>query len=179
MIAVYATTLLVGGVSAVLPILPIEPYLLGVVATTSANPILCGLAAGLGQTAGKTMLFLSARGLLRSRTVARWRVRVTAGPEHHTGPLADPNPGATRASKAALRGRIAGVGRRLLDLLDRPRLSVPLVFLSAVTGVPPLLATSVYAARTRITAPTFTLVCLLGRSLRFAAVAGAPHLFGG
>jgi membrane protein YqaA with SNARE-associated domain len=51
------------------------------------------------------------------------------------------------------------------------------VLLSAVAGVPPLLLVSVYAARTRMSTPVFGLVCLLGRAIRFVALAHAPHLF--
>ncbi|MFI5960220.1 hypothetical protein [Cryptosporangium sp. NPDC051539] len=151
MIPVYLTTLLVGALSAVLPLTPVEPYLVGVITTTAVNPILCGLAAALGQTAGKSALFFSARGVLRSAVLRRRRDRAKPG------------------------GRF---GARLLETLDRPRWSVPVVFLSAVSGLPPLLAVSVYAARTRISGKAFVLACLLGRSIRFVLIAEAPRLVG-
>ena len=72
--------------------------------------------------------------------------------------------------------KIRTAGVRLTALLDRPALSAPIVLLSATVGMPPLLLVSAYAARTRMTAGLFTATCLLGRSIRFIAIAFAPQL---
>jgi membrane protein YqaA with SNARE-associated domain len=48
--------------------------------------------------------------------------------------------------------------------------------LSALVGMPPLLVTSVYAAGTPMSAATFGAICLVGRSVRFIAIALAPQL---
>jgi hypothetical protein len=45
-----------------------------------------------------------------------------------------------------------------------------------VTGLPPLLAVSVHAARTKVSAPVFAACCLAGRTARFALVTLAPSL---
>jgi membrane protein YqaA with SNARE-associated domain len=66
--------------------------------------------------------------------------------------------------------------RAMTTLLDRRWLRAPIVFASALTGVPPLLATTVYTAQTPMPASTFAAVCLLGRSIRFVAIAAAPQL---
>jgi hypothetical protein len=58
----------------------------------------------------------------------------------------------------------------------RPATGVLLV--SAVTGFPPLLATSIYLDRTPMRALVFAVICLLGRTTRFITIALAPHLVG-
>ena len=42
--------------------------------------------------------------------------------------------------------------------------------------MPPLLMTSVYAAATRMPAVTFGAICLIGRLIRFIAIALLPQL---
>jgi membrane protein YqaA with SNARE-associated domain len=58
---ILVATVLYAAMSAFVPVTPIEPYLVGVVAATGANPVALGLAAAVGQTAGKVLIFLSAR----------------------------------------------------------------------------------------------------------------------
>lgn len=191
MIAAYLATCLTGAVSAFLPVTPIEPYLIAVAATTGYHPMMLGIAAALGQTAGKTVFFLGARGALRSTRFRRWAgaaarrlhwkrpVPATTSPGEPVDPM-PPRPASTRAGRVKDLFKPIGVAaKRLLALLDRPVLTVPILFLSAVTGMPPLLATSIYTAHTRISTPAFVVVCLLGRSIRFAAIAYAPHLIMG
>ena len=66
--------------------------------------------------------------------------------------------------------------KRLMILLDRPVVAAPTVFLSSLVGLPPLLVTSVYAAGTPMSAATFGAICLVGRSVRFIAIALVPQL---
>jgi membrane protein YqaA with SNARE-associated domain len=141
--------------SAFVPVTPVEPYLVALAAAGGKPVVAAGVAAAVGQSAGKVLIFLGARATVRSGPVRRWAAR--------------------RASRARP-GRAKGRLRRLTALLDRPALVAPIVFLSAVTGVPPLLAVSVHAARTRVSAPVFTLCCLIGRTIRFLAVISIPTL---
>jgi hypothetical protein len=83
-------------------------------------------------------------------------------------------PALGRWSRAGARSANAP-SKRLIALLDRPVVAAPTVFLSALVGIPPLLATSVYAAGTHMTAATFGAICLLGRSIRVIAIALAPQ----
>ncbi len=152
----YLTVTLVGFASAFQPFLPAEAYLLGVIATTGAAPVLVGLAAAVGQTAGKAVVFLAARGLVRWSFVRRLIDRPR--------PVKPPS---------AFRRRMTA----LIALLDQPRWSVALLSVSAVAGIPPLIATTVYAARTPMRLPVFAAVTLLGRSVRFVVLALAPGLF--
>ncbi|MDG4826931.1 hypothetical protein O7635_34230 [Asanoa sp. WMMD1127] len=157
MIAVCGTAVLVGFVSAVLPLTPVEPYVVAAVAATDESALIVGIAAAAGQTAGKLLLFLTARGALRS-TCLRRRL---------------PKPAARRPPRRTRRRAAAALRR-----LDQPRQAVPILFASAVTGLPPLLATSVYAARTTMSGTAFSVTCLAGRAIRLSALASAPHLLG-
>jgi len=141
-IAILGLTVLYAAMSAFVPVTPIEPYLVGVVAATDANPVVFGLAAAVGQTAGKVLIFLSARGGMR------W---------------------------LSHRGRHRA-RNRLLDQLDRPVLAVLVVLVSSLTGIPPLLVTCVYAARTPMPLIRFAAACLIGRAGRFVTVALVPSL---
>jgi membrane protein YqaA with SNARE-associated domain len=191
MIAALVTTAAVSAASAFVPAIPIEAYLVAAVTTTGADPVALGIAAGLGQTAGKLLTFLAARGVVRSSRLRRWLERRTGPPggsPHRTWArlaLARERMAAAlsravppmigRWSKAAARSvRVAS--KRLIVLLDRPVLAVPTVFLSALLGIPPLLVTTVYAAGTHMSATTFGVICLVGRSIRFIAIALAPQL---
>nr|BFE74769.1 hypothetical protein GCM10020092_080700 [Actinoplanes digitatis] len=51
MIAAFVTTAAVAAVSAFVPAIPIEAYLVAAVTTTGTDPVALGIAAGLGQTA--------------------------------------------------------------------------------------------------------------------------------
>lgn len=153
--AALLSALAFAAVSAFLPVAPVEPYLVALAA--GGQPVVAvSVAAAVGQTAGKVLIFLAARRTLRSDRLRRWisRRAPTRFPE---------------------RSRLRWVSR-LLALLDRPALVVPTILASAVTGVPPLLAVSVHAARTRVSAPVFALCCLAGRAARFTVVMLLPGL---
>jgi len=206
MIAAVVTTAAVAAVSAFVPAIPIEAYLVAAITTTGADPVALGIAAGLGQTAGKLVTFLAARGVIRSSRLRRSLQRRTgppgAGPPG-AGPADGSPPGrawargrrriavarermaaaSSRAVPSALRrwSRAAArsakaASQQLIILLDRPAVAAPTVFLSALLGIPPLLLTSVYAAGTHMSAATFGTVCLAGRSIRFIAIALVPPL---
>jgi membrane protein YqaA with SNARE-associated domain len=165
MIAVLAAAA-VGLLSAFLPFTPAEPYLIAAVTTTAASPPALGIAAAAGQTAGKTLLFLGARGAIRSGWLQR---RLTRRP-----PPVSRRPD----EQPAMAARLRAAGARLVAALDRPGLAAGVLLLSAVTGVPPLLAVSVYLGRTPMRVATFAVTCLLGRAIRFTAIALAPQLAG-
>jgi hypothetical protein len=161
MIAVLAAAT-VGLLSAFLPFTPAEPYLIAAVGTTGAPPLALGVAAGIGQTVGKVLLFLGARGVIRS-------------PWLHNRISRRPAPG-RRLTAALVRPKAAGA--RLVAVLDRPRPATGVLLISAITGFPPLLATSVYLGRTPMRAIAFAATCLVGRTIRFTTIALAPHLVG-
>jgi membrane protein YqaA with SNARE-associated domain len=165
MIAVLAAAA-VGLLSAFLPFTPAEPYLIAAVATTGTPPVALGTAAAAGQTAGKVLIFLGARGAIRSPWLRRRLGR---------RPPAEPQPSG-RPGPALARPRAAGA--RFAAVLERPRQATGVLLTSAVTGFPPLLAASVYLGRTPMRPVVFAATCLLGRTIRFVTVALAPQLAG-
>jgi membrane protein YqaA with SNARE-associated domain len=201
MIAAVVTTAAVAGVSAFVPAVPIEAYLVAAITTTGIDPVALGLAAGLGQTAGKLLTFLAARGVIRSSRLRRSlgpRTELSGSGSAEVSPLRRAwartrrclvavrvrtvaalryvvPPALGRWSKAAGRSASAA-SKRLIVLLDRPFVAVPIVFLSALVGMPPLLVTCVYAAGTHMSATTFGAICVVGRSIRFIAIALVPQL---
>lgn len=169
MIGILATSLGVGFVSAFFPGLPAEPYLLGAVATTSANPALLALATAIGQSFGKLAMLLAVRGTLRSPALHRWiakkRAQMAAGAEKAA--TEPENPGRLRR----WRSRTAKLAQ-----LDRSSVTVPVLLLSAVVGIPPLIIMTFTTAAGKMRASVFLLTCLTGRSARMLMIAFAPGL---
>ncbi|MFV2085788.1 hypothetical protein [Micromonospora sp. LOL_021] len=80
--------------------------------------------------------------------------------------------------RSRLSGWAAWVAREHRRLYE-PAFVVPTLFASSVIGVPPLLVTTVVAGGTRMPASVFTVVCFVGRSIRFVALAMVPSWFTG
>jgi hypothetical protein len=165
-VIVVLTTAAVGILSAFVPFTPVEPYLIAAAATTGAAPITLGVAAAAGQSAGKVLIFLAARGAIRSP----WLQDRLSSARH---PEINP-PGRVRTMLA----KPKAVTGRLVESLSRPRLATPVLLVSAVTGFPPLLIASVYLARTPMRLTVFAATCMIGRTIRFVTVALAPGLAG-
>ncbi|MCZ7379061.1 hypothetical protein [Micromonospora sp. WMMC250] len=155
----------VGLLSAFLPFTPAEPYLIAAVTTTGTPPVALGVAAAAGQTAGKVLIFLGARGAIRSQWLQR-RLRRRPATAQPPGRL------------VAMFARPKAAGARLVEVLERPRHTAGMLLVSAVTGFPPLLATSVYLGRTPMPPAAFAAACLLGRTIRFVMIALVPQLAG-
>jgi membrane protein YqaA with SNARE-associated domain len=171
MLGTLLSVLFTAALSAFMPVTPIEPYLVVLATAGDQAPLPVSVAAAVGQTAGKLLIFLATRTTLRSGRLRHWAERVA----RRYGTRAGPTP-APAGPGRSVRTRIRTAGRRLIALLDRPGLVVPTVFVSAVAGVPPLLAVAVHAASTRVPAPVFALCCLTGRTVRFLAIMTAPEL---
>jgi hypothetical protein len=163
-----------------------------------------GIAAGLGQTAGKLLIFLGVRGAVRPTRLRQWLNRRTMrsaknpgapggfaarslahahSTTHDGGPArrrdrGSPEHAGSNDALVAGRRSIAQVCGQAADrrLMDQPVLTAPIVFLSAIVGAPPLLVTCAYAARTRITATLFGVAFLFGRSIRFITIPLASQL---
>ncbi|WP_371687549.1 hypothetical protein, partial [Micromonospora sp. KC721] len=148
-------------VSAFVPALPIEPYVVGASALGGAAlPV--ALVAAVGQTIGKVLILLAARGSLRNSALRRWldRRRAAAGERDRT--------------RGGLRRRLDHWGRAIEAAAQRPALAVPVVLLSAGVGLPPLLLITFCVAAAKTPVTVFAAACLVGRSTRFAALALLP-----
>jgi membrane protein YqaA with SNARE-associated domain len=135
----------VGVVSALLPIVSAEAYVLLAAARThgvAAAAVVLALAAG--QTIGKLVLFQAARkgsGRLHARLCRRGE------------------------------GRAARWHDRVCGLMTRRRTGLPTVLASAAVGLPPLALVSLVAGASAQRRWEFGTVCLTGRVARFAALA--------
>ncbi len=133
-------------VSALFPLVNAETYLIALgVATDPAGLWLIAFTAGLGQTVGKVIWYEVGR---RSLTWSVTRRKLS-------------NPKAQQLRKV------------WHDRLDaRPVVSGAVLFLAATVGLPPLFVMAVVAGQLELNRVGFTVIVLIGRTLRFAAVLG-------
>jgi membrane protein YqaA with SNARE-associated domain len=174
-----ALGLVVGAVSAVTPFLPVEAYVIGLAVTHVPGVAVAGaVAAAIGQTVGKVLLFSTARGASSSRWLQRLRDRgakeaaeITAAEEAGEEPPGGPVKRALRPVGRWL-SRVNALGITLLS----GRWGPGVVLLSGAAGIPPLLAIAFYAGTSRMRLRVFVLTCLLGRGIRFVVLALVPDL---
>lgn len=143
---VLLATFGVGVVSAVLPLVNIEAYLVALGTTTTLSSLwLVAVAAGAGQTLGKIAWYEVARRSLSWPWVER---------------------------KLGKPGAQARRERWHTRLAARPWLSGAVLFASATVGLPPLLIMAVVAGQLELSRTGFVVIVLVGRTLRFAAILG-------
>ena len=143
-----------GLVSAVVPIASAEVYVAASQVTAVAGPIPIAVGVGIGQSVGKLLLFLAIR---RGRDF--WLVRRRDRPVR------------TPAEAGRFRAWLRRLVARLLELVGSHVWGLPIVLLAAVIGLPPLYAVTLLAAASRMRAPWFCLVVIIGRVTRFVLVA--------
>jgi membrane protein YqaA with SNARE-associated domain len=167
MLGWFCLTLGVAFGSALVPVISIEVFVLGLVAGEPGVPwYLIGAAVALGQIAGKLLYYLAARGSIRlppwlhdrvhrerppSRRRERWHVRTKW-----------------------LRGKIEALRERCHR---HPHWMGGTYAVSSVLGLPPFMATTVLAGLADMPMPTFIGVGLAGRFVRYSMLAACPALF--
>jgi len=142
-----------GAVSAVVPVVNAEAYVVGSQVSAIAGAVPIAVGVGIGQTFGKLVLFLSVRQGKNLPFVRHRRAEAARGP---VGPF-----------RAKVRAAIA----RLLELVGQKRWGLPIVLLAAVVGLPPLYAVALLAGATTMRTLWFALVVLVGRVARFVLLA--------
>ena len=142
-----------GTVSAVVPVVNAEAYVVGSQVSAIAGAVPIAVGVGIGQTFGKLILFLSVRQGKNLPFVRHRRAEAARGP---VGPF-----------RAKVRAAIA----RLLELVGQKRWGLPIVLLAAVVGLPPLYAVALLAGATTMRTLWFALVVLVGRVTRFVLLA--------
>lgn len=140
--------------SALVPIFNIEIYIVGLV---TQYPDLAwwaiGLVAAVGQMAGKLIFYAAGRGAFR--LPARLH----------------------RKTEKQRAGRFAKWLQRFHDTAEhRPIWSSGILLASAVVGIPPLLAMAFLAGLAEIRVSLFLAIGVVGRFVRFAAIAVSPGL---
>ncbi len=142
-----------GLVSAIVPIINAEAYVVAsqVTAVAGAVPVAVGIA--LGQTAGKVAMFYAVREGRQIPSVKARRAERRARP-------ASPN-----------RLRWRAFVDRLLQLIGDPKWGLPTTLLAAFVGLPPLYAVALIAGATKMNGGWFTAMVFVGRLLRFVFIA--------
>ncbi len=143
---IVLTTLLVGFGSALLPFINIEAYLGAVgVAKVGGGIAVVSLAAAVGQTTGKVVLYYAADWAMG----LPWMRKKMSGPKWE-----------------------AAYERWKTRIEEHPAQTVLLLLASSGLGVPPLLVIAVLAGHLKVNIAIFTSTCLIGRWARFAVVLG-------
>jgi membrane protein YqaA with SNARE-associated domain len=166
---VLASLLVAAGVafgSALVPLINIEIFVIALVAREPDLPVLLlGAVVAIAQVAGKLFYYLAARGSLHLPSFMHRK----------------PKPLTERRIRWQQRTKRV---RRWLDALTEkchrhPHWMAGTYGVSAVVGLPPFMATTVLAGLARMSMATFLSVGLVGRCVRFTALAASPGLLCG
>jgi membrane protein YqaA with SNARE-associated domain len=142
-----------GAVSAVIPIVNAEAYIIASQMSAVAGPIPIAIGIAIGQTIGKLLLFFGVR---EGKELSFIKHRREARKQRPVGPT---------------RARFRAAGAKLLDLVGKERWGLPIVLVAAIVGFPPLYAVALLAGATTMSPVWFGLTVLVGRLCRFLLVA--------
>lgn len=168
MLGWFFLTLGVAFGSALIPVISIEVFVLGLMSSEpGAQWFLVGAAVAVGQIAGKLLYYLAARGSIKlppflhdrlhrrerppTRRRERWHLRTKW-----------------------LRAKIEAVRERCHR---HPKWMVGTYGISSVVGLPPFMATTVLAGLADMRMSTFVTAGLAGRFVRYSVLAACPALF--
>lgn len=152
-LAALLTSVGFGALSAVLPVANAEAYVAASQFSHAADPVAVVVGIAVGQTIGKVLLFYGVRQGKELTVVRHRRAALRIRP---VGPA---------------RARFRASVRSLLTLVGKKRWGLPITFVAAVVGLPPLYALALLAGATRMRLQYFGAVVLVGRLLRFVLVA--------
>ncbi len=141
-----------GIVAAIFPVINAEAYVVVSQVSAAAGPVPIAVGIGVGQTIGKVLLFVGVR---RGKGFPFVRHR-KARPDRPAG---------------RFRTWFRAVITWLLNLVGHPRWGLPIVFVAALAGIPPLFAVALLAGATPMKLGRFAIVVLVGRIGRFVLVA--------
>ncbi|WP_020665908.1 membrane protein [Amycolatopsis nigrescens] len=155
--------------SALLPLISVEVWVLGLVSNQpGVHWLAVGAAVAVGQVAGKLLFYLAARGSIRLPAVLHDRLHR----EHQPSARRD----RWRAKTKWLRAKLEALRERCHR---HPHWMNGTYWVSAVVGLPPFMATTVLAGLVRMRLSTFLTAGLLGRWVRYSLLAAAPAVFAG
>lgn len=152
-VAALVTSVGYGMLSAVVPVASAEAYVVASQVSRAAGPVAVALGLAVGQTIGKVLLFYGVR-----------RGKAVNAARHRNDPPGTPAVGPARA-------RLRSVIQTLLDLVGQKRWGLPITFVAAVVGLPPLYAVALLAGATQMRVVYFAAVVLAGRAGRFVLMA--------
>jgi membrane protein YqaA with SNARE-associated domain len=163
-IAWLGLTLGVAFGSALLPLISIEIFLVGLAMNQPHIPWLClGAVVAVGQVGGKLFYYYAAKGTLR-----------LPGFMHRKEKIDTPRRVAWRRRTKRIRGWVEFLREKCHR---HPHWMVGTYGVSSVLGLPPFMATSVLAGMVRMKLSAFLSAGLAGRFIRFSIVAASPAVF--
>jgi membrane protein YqaA with SNARE-associated domain len=146
-----------GTVSAVVPVVNAEAYVIASQMSAVIGPIPIAIGIAIGQTLGKLLLFFGVR---EGKELPFIKHRREAQKQRPAG-----------RTRARFRAAMA----KLLDLVGQKRWGLPIVLVAAIVGFPPLYAVALLAGATTMRPIWFGLTVLVGRLCRFLLVASGFH----
>lgn len=168
-LSLLALTFAVAFGSALLPLISVELFVIGLVSSHDGmHWAAIGAVVAVGQVAGKTLYYLAARGSIRLPAFLRRRAARERPPSARRDRW--------RARTKRLRGWVDGVRERCHR---HPNWMFGAYSVSSLFGLPPFMAVTVLAGLVRMRMSVFFAAGLLGRFTRFAALAASPALFAG
>lgn len=154
----WLTSVAFGTVSAILPVVNAELYVSVSQVSAVAGVVPVAVGVGIGQTIGKCLLFYGVRRGRQFRFVREHREKVRTTPQ------------------GRVRQQLRQAIQVLLRLVGTKRWGLPITFLAAVVGIPPLYAVALLAGATTMKLRHFAPVVLVGRVTRFLLVAYGVNL---
>jgi membrane protein YqaA with SNARE-associated domain len=142
-----------GTVSAVVPVVNAEAYVIASQLSAVIGPIPIAIGVAIGQTVGKLLLFFGVR---QGKELPFIKHRREVRQQRPVGPT---------------RARFRAAMAKLLDLVGQERWGLPIVLVAAIVGIPPLYAVALLAGATTMSPVWFGLTVLVGRLCRFLLVA--------
>lgn len=159
----FCVTLGVAFGSAIVPVINVELFVLGLVAShPSMHWLLIATAVAIGQMAGKLLYYLAARGSIR---LPSWMSR-----RPQRGSV---KPGGHERTKR-LRAKVDALRERCQR---HPAWMAGTYGVSAVVGLPPFMAMTVLAGLAEMPLSLFLTAGLVGRFARYAILATFPAIF--
>jgi membrane protein YqaA with SNARE-associated domain len=142
-----------GVVSAIVPVVNAEAYVIASQVSAVVGPIPIAIGTAIGQTIGKLVLFFGVR---EGKELPFVKHRRDLHRQRSIGPA---------------RARFRAVVAKLLDLVGQKRWGLPIVLIAAIVGFPPLYAVALLAGATTMRPLWFGLTVFAGRLCRFLLVA--------
>lgn len=155
--------------SALLPLVSVELFVIGLVASSpSMHWLIIGGVVAAGQVTGKLIYYLAARGSIKLPKLLHTRL-------HRERP-----PTARRERWRARTKRVRMWVDRVRERCHRhPHWMTGTYGVSSILGLPPFMATTMLAGFVRMRMSMFLTAGLVGRFVRFSAIAAAPAVFTG
>ncbi|MTD54109.1 hypothetical protein [Amycolatopsis pithecellobii] len=167
MLGWFCLTLGVALGSALIPVISIEVFVLGLVSSEPAAPwYLIGAAVAIGQIAGKLLYYLAARGSIKLPPFLHDRLHRQRPPSRLRERW--------HARTKWLRAKVDLIRERCHR---HPKWMAGTYGVSSVLGLPPFMATTVLAGLVKMPMPTFVTLGLAGRFVRYCVLAAFPAVF--